>query len=192
MGEDSAKHRTVVALAGRRIDAEAAEEARFPLSNVAGVKEQLLHALAATRPAALVCAAACGADLLALAAAGDLGIKRRIVLPASKAEFRSSSVVDRPGPWAELFDRIVARVEAEGELVLHELGTGDEAYRAGNRAIFEAAQPLGEALEAWLVWDGQPRDEQDLTLHFANEAWTRGVPLRELLTVPRSAALKSR
>lgn len=180
----------VVALAGRRIDAEGADSTRFPLGNVAAVKEQLRKALEATKPAALVCAAACGADLLALSVAGELGIRRRVVLPASKAEFRASSVVDRPGAWGELFDLVVAQVEGEGDLVIHELGAGDEAYRAGNLAIFDAAEEVGDAVEAWIVWNGQPRSEQDITLHFADEAWTRRLPLREILTLPRSAGAK--
>lgn len=175
----------VVALAGRRVDAADATEQRFPAANVPAVKERLRKALADAKATTLVCAAACGVDLLALDAAGELGLRRRIVLPTTKAEFRASSVVDRPGTWGELFDRLIAEVEAKGDLVTHELGSGDEAYRAGNRAILNDAQALGGYLEAWMVWNGQPRNDGDITLHFADEAWTRKLRVRELLTMPR-------
>jgi hypothetical protein len=181
MAHDSAP--PVVALAGRRIDAAGSSEQRFPLEKVAVVKERLRRALDESKPRSLVCAAACGADLTALEVAGELGLRRRIVLPTNRAAFRAASVVDRPGPWGELFDRIVAEVEARQDLVTLELGADDEAYRAGNRAILDAAAELGGAVEAWIVWNGRPRDESDITLHFADEARARRLPLRELLTL---------
>ncbi|HET7538243.1 MAG TPA: hypothetical protein VFK05_00175 [Polyangiaceae bacterium] len=173
----------VVALAGRRIDAEGAEERRFPLENVASVKARLRLAFADAKVRALVCSAACGVDLVALEAAGELGIRRRIVLPTNRAAFRASSVVDRPGAWGELFDRVVAEVAAKQDLVTLELGTGDESYRAANRAILAAAGKLADLPEAWIVWNGSPRDPSDITLHFANEARAQGLSVREFLTV---------
>ena len=175
----------MVALAGRRVDAADATEERFAPKRVDAVKERLKATLASSKATALVCAAACGVDLLALDAAGELGIRRRIVLPTNPEDFRASSVVDRPGAWGNLFDRIVADVKAKGDLVTHELGSGDDAYRAGNQAILNDAQALGGALEAWIVWNGMPRDESDITLHFADEAWKRKLRVRELLTLPR-------
>ncbi len=71
----------IVALAGRRIDAEAAQTASFPLANVARVRQELHDLLVKLKPLALVSSAACGADLLALDEAGALGIRRRVVLP---------------------------------------------------------------------------------------------------------------
>lgn len=166
------------------MDAEGAAEPRFPLGSVGVVEERLRKGLVDAKVELLVCAAACGADLLALKVAGEVGIRRRIVLPKSKSTFRESSVVDRPGDWGALYDRIVGEVEAQGELVVRELGDGDAAYRAGNHAILDAAKAGGEALQAWIVWDGKARDQEDITLHFADEAWTRRLPLRELLTLP--------
>jgi tetratricopeptide (TPR) repeat protein len=177
----------VVALAGRRIDAEGAAEPRFPLEKVATVKERLRLALQEAKVGALVCSAACGVDLIALEAAGELGIRRRIVLPTNVTAFRESSVVDRPGPWGELFDRITTEVAAKQELFTRELGSGDESYRAANRAILAAAAELDGSLEAWIVWNGAPRDTSDITLHFADEAWAKRLRVREFLTVPRTA-----
>ena len=57
---------TVVALAGRRIDAPGADPPRFPPERVPAVRQRLVDMLAAEQAAVLVCSAACGADLVAL------------------------------------------------------------------------------------------------------------------------------
>ena len=54
----------------------------------------LLNASAAT---ILVSSAACGADLIALSEARELGLGLRIILPFARDKFRISSVADRPG-----------------------------------------------------------------------------------------------
>jgi len=174
----------VIALAGRRIDAVNAAEARFPERSVPLVERRLTEAFADSKATTLVCAAACGADLLALAVAGKLGLRRCVVLPADVPTFRASSVVDRPGAWGQLFDVVVAEVEARGDLWVHELGADDEAYRAANRAILDHAQQLGGPVEAWVVWNGRARDGGDITLHFAEEARARKLNVRELSTLP--------
>ena len=81
----------VAALAGRRIDAPDAKEARFPPANVARVRERIAAALREHDVVALVASAACGADLIALDEAAKLGIRRRIVLP-----FRASRSARNP------------------------------------------------------------------------------------------------
>ena len=89
----------IVALAGRRIDKPDADAPRFPLTSVDLVRGRLHHLLSVKKVTTLVCSAACGADLLALAAARDLGIRRRVILPFTRERFRVTSVVDRPGDW---------------------------------------------------------------------------------------------
>ena len=59
-------------LPGRRLDAEGAPE-RFPLQNRAEVEERVRHALEDAGAQIIISSAACGADLLALAGAGDSG-----------------------------------------------------------------------------------------------------------------------
>ena len=88
------------ALAGRRFDAE-----NFAISEVARVEQrlgELLHEEGATM---LVCAAACGADLVALQLARNKGLRWRIVLPFAVEAFRTRSVADRcDQSWSQLFD----------------------------------------------------------------------------------------
>jgi hypothetical protein len=72
---------TVVAFAGRRIDAEGAKAARFPFANVGAVRAAIGASLERIAPYLLIASAACGADLMALQAAASGHIRMRIVLP---------------------------------------------------------------------------------------------------------------
>jgi hypothetical protein len=185
----------IIALAGRRIDAHDAIVSRFPLENSAAVRESIRRLLVERKATVLVCAAACGADLLALDTAGELGIQRRIILPFEKQRFRATSVTDRPGEWGTLFDLIIGEVEASRNLViLNDESEDDTIFAITNRVILNEAQSLarqhphheGEppenAILAVIVWEGQPRGEGDLTADFANEARVRGIPVIEIAT----------
>ncbi len=191
----------IIALAGRRIDAPDMVSPRFPLQHAPMVRERIRALLVEREATGLVCAAACGADLLALAAAGTLGLRRRIVLPFAPDRFRDLSVTDRPGEWGPLFDSIVRQVEAAGDLmVLDDAGEDEVAFTAVNRAILDEALALGhgdahrhrrvvppredpgETVRAVIVWDGKSRGEDDVTAAFAREAGVRGLAVDEVST----------
>ena len=177
----------IIALAGRRVDAINAEEPRFPLQNVEQVSKNVRALLEEHSATAVVCSAACGADLVSLREAGKLRLQRRVVLPFSREKFREGSVVDRPGDWGELYDSILDEVEAKGDLVVLNLAKDDEAYSATNRAILDQAIALGmkrsEPVGATLVWDGASRGKNDYTEAFGSEARKRGLPTYEVSTV---------
>lgn len=182
--------RPVVALAGRRVDPPGADTPRFPPGNVGPVRERLRSFLEARRAAALVCSAACGADLLALEAAEALGLRRRVVLPFAPERFRETSVVDRPGDWGPLYDRVLEAARRAGDIVMLEgAGEGAAAYAAANARILEEALalaggapvPAGAALAA-IVWEGRPRGPDDATQQFAELARGRGLAVEEVLT----------
>ncbi len=185
----------IIALAGRRIDAPDATISRFPLANADAVRERIYAFLMDRKATVLVCSAACGADLLALDAAGELGIQRHIILPFEQNRFRATSVTDRPGGWGTLFDRITREVQAAGNLVILDEGGEDDAiFATTNRVILDEALTLarrtphdkGEqsanSVLAVLVWDGQSRGEGDLTADFADEARARGLTVIEIAT----------
>jgi hypothetical protein len=155
---------------------------------VTAVQERLHRLLVEQQAQAVVCSAACGADLLALEAAGVLGIRRRIVLPYARDSFRATSVVDRPGDWGERFDRILDAVEAMGDLVVLGYTEGEEAaYLATNRAILEQAAILAaqaqQAVGAAVVWDGAGRGADDVTAAFLQEARQRGLTVWPVSTL---------
>jgi hypothetical protein len=178
----------IIALAGRRVEAPDAPKPRFPANQVENVRARLHEFFTSHEVTGLVCAAACGADILALEVAGELGLRRRIVLPFGRAHFRAMSVVDRGGDWGERYDTLIAAVEAQGDLVEFAHDKDDmQTFFTGNLDILNQAQWLagqtGEDLAALIVWDGNSRGADDVTGHFKQEAEARGFGVAEILTL---------
>jgi hypothetical protein len=185
----------IIALAGRRMDAPEAHERRFPLQMKDTVRKRLHDLFVEQSATALVCSGACGADLLALDVAGDLGMHRRMVLPFDCLRFRETSVTDREPAqeWGDLFDRIADELTATHDLItLSSVETGQQAYAAVNRTILDEAfglaqrqQTPGEASRGVLsvaVWEGMTRGAEDLTAALLDEARRRGFKTAEVLT----------
>jgi hypothetical protein len=181
----------IIALSGRRIDAEDVKTARFPLANRGLVRERLGKLFLERSATALVASGACGADLLAMEVAGRLKFRRRMVLPFDKRRFREVSVTDRPGDWGRLFDEITAEIEAAGDLVvLQSSGSDHQGYEAAIRRILDDAQNLAGStpdasipILAAAVWDGKSRGSDDLTAAFMTEARRRAIPVQEVSTL---------
>jgi hypothetical protein len=178
---------SVIAIAGRRSDGDDASLPRFPLASIAAVEQRVHEALVSSGARAIVSSAACGADLIALRAAGQLRLNRRVVLPFDSAQFRASSVIDRPGDWGPVFDSVIADVRAKHELVTLSGERPDEAaYAAANVRILDEAVWLGAAEQAdvlaMLVWEGASRGDDDLTAAFGREAERRGLRVIEIST----------
>jgi hypothetical protein len=176
----------IIALAGRRVDSAEVREPRFPATNVETVRMRIRAILQEKSATALVSSAACGADLIALSEAGQLGLRRRVILPLERGRFRDTSVTDRPGNWGSLYDQILDAVEAAGDLVILPKQLDNEAYSAANRAILDEAVALArtvhEPATAVLVWDGTSRGDDDLTEEFGVEASRRGLVVAEVRT----------
>ncbi len=176
---------TVLAVAGRRIDAEDAEEHRFPAENETVVTARLRDVMVATAARAVVCSAACGADILTLETAAHLGIDRRVVLPFSRRQFRAGSAADRGEEWGRRFDAILDQLPGEHILELN-LQPGDKnAYAAANSRILDeaiawATESNRRAL-AVVVWNGSSRGATDLTDSFRKLALDRNL---EAISVP--------
>lgn len=202
MGKESG---TIVAFAGRRIDATDAETPRFPLTQVDVVQKKIEELFRRDNVKTLICSAACGADLIALRVAQKLGINYRIVLPFSPERFRITSVMDRPWTpewnWGVLFDQVIAIAQGKGELVIVETGENRQtAYQTVNHAILNEAVQQGRIqadastmespqeiheVQAVIAWDGHARGPRDLTLHFAEEARSQGLVVKEILTLQK-------
>jgi hypothetical protein len=178
----------VIALAGRRVDPPNAGEPRLPVENLALVKERIRKVLVEQKATTLVCAAACGSDLLALEAAGELGANRHVVLPFSREAFRRISVTDRPGDWGERYDGVLDEVEQRGQLILLGCSEDDpDAYSIANRAILEHATECAlrqrQSAAAVVVWDLKSRGPGDITESFMKEAKARKLPVIEVSTL---------
>jgi hypothetical protein len=189
---DLKPHHAVIALAGRRIDVPDTKSPRFPLQNVPEVRERLAGLLVSEHAEALVCSAACGADLIALEEAERLGLRRRIVLPFTPKRFRETSVTDRPGDWGPLFDRLIAAAETAGDLVMLQSAGGDDdaAYAAANQVIIGEAEALAKAgvegialrRVAVIVWEGAAREGTDASGGLLALAAQAGFEERSVLT----------
>jgi hypothetical protein len=178
----------VIALAGRRIDATDEQSPRFPLRNVDLVRLRIRVLFEGLCVQSLVCSAGCGADLLALDVAAQLGIRRRVVLPFPVVEFRNASVVDRAGDWAKHYDRALKSVERTEEIVILNRAVDDQkAYADTNRTILDHALFIAGELQsevmAVAVWDCNPRSGNDMTLNFLTAARGMGLRISEVLTL---------
>ena len=134
--------------------------------------------------------------MLALDVAGELGIRRYVVLPSDPASFRASSVVDgltsehQDGfEWGAIFDRILEGVKAQRKTCssAREKAVGQESYLAANLAILDEAARLAalaaEDVLAIVVWDLASRGPDDVTAAFRGEAMSRGVRIEEISTL---------
>jgi len=175
--------RTVIIEAGRRVDAPDAQSPRFRPSKVSEVSRRIRELLHKQNPLAVVCSAACGADLLLLQAAGEMHIEQVVLLLSEPEAFRKSSVTDHPGNWGELYDQVLktARVEILG------LPEGQEGYLETNRKLLDRGQQLAREdrvpAEALVIWNGISRGPDDVTAHFLHEAKSRKMTVLEISTV---------
>ena len=188
LAKAATKGTMIIALAGRRIDAPDAKQARFPSTpeNLETVRTRIRTLLQTEGATVLVCSAACGADLLALSEAARLGLRRRIVLPFDRKKFRKTSVTDRGGDWGPLYDAMIAQVQENGDLLVIQPTADDQAYVETSHAIVEEALSLGRRLQlpvtAAMAWDGKSRGEGDVTAEFGAYARRNGIRVVEVKT----------
>jgi len=194
---------TILACAGRRIDAINASAVRFPLEESDRVGREVETVLRTRRVTLVVSSAACGADLIVLHVAHRLGIRTLVVLPFSPELFRRYSVMDRPSSaawdWGKLYDQVIETVREAGDLkILEGTPEGHLGYQAVNRVLVAEAIAFGKQeskrgsgigpaqVKALIIWDGEPRGPKDLTMHFAEEAGVHGLPVLEIFTLASS------
>jgi hypothetical protein len=175
--------RPVIVEAGRRVDAPEAEAPRFPPSNVSQVSRRIEELLGKQNPQAVVCSAACGADLLLLQAAGEMHIEQVVLLPSEPEAFRKSSVTDRPGDWGKLYDQVLKTARVE----ILKLPEGQEGYLETNLKLLDRGQQIardnGVSAEALVIWNETSRGPDDVTAHFLHAAESRKMKVSQISTV---------
>lgn len=182
----------IVAVAGRRIDAPGAQPPRFPLTRRHRTQQRISAALLRLHATVVVSSAACGADLLTLAAAHALSVHRRIILPYREDWFLADSVTDRPGRWKGLYCALIEEARASGDLVVLNYPRGsDAAFRATNEMIVSEAQRLARresrrdpaaALAGLIIWEGASRGPDDITAHLKERLEQAGAHIEQALT----------
>jgi hypothetical protein len=173
----------VLIAAGRRVDATDATVSRFPASEVAEVRRKIQEFFSQEKPLVVVCSAACGADLIVLDVAASLGVERYVLLPSQPADFRKTSVTDRPGDWGDVYDRVLKTSRVK----VLKLPEGQQGYLETNLKLLDRGQVLGRkystSTEALVVWDKKTRGPDDVTGHFLAQAKLRRIPVIEITTL---------
>jgi hypothetical protein len=131
---------TVTAFAGHMIDAPGRAKPRFPPALEAAVAAAIRDRLARMHRPIVYTSAACGADLIAIEAALELGAEVNVLLPFNRDDFVGTSVaVGGPG-WTERFDAGLARATR--------VIPATEESHLGDDVLFEHAAMLVEGLTA--------------------------------------------
>ena len=126
----------VVAFAGHMIDAPGRALPRFPAALAPLVREAMREQLARLNQPIVYTSAACGADLVFIEAALEVGAEVNVVLPFDRGDFLRSSVAVGGEGWVQRFDAALARV-AHVTMATEESHLGDDV-------LFEHAAMLLE------------------------------------------------
>ena len=178
----------IVALAGRRIDKSGPDTpSRFPAKRERSVREELRALFARVRATVLVASAACGADILAHEVAGELGMRRVLLLPTHPSKFRAASVDDRGSGWGERFDLLLHDITLQGDVRVLRLDASLASYMQLNETLLDVAQGITEQANtsevlAVAAWDGAAYGDDDVTAAFIDAARRRGVTIQEIRT----------
>ena len=100
----------VVAFSGHLIDAPDRPEPRFPAALEPAVAAAIRQYLAGLREPIIYTSAACGADLICIEAALEIGAEVNVVLPFDRDDFVRISVAVGGDGWLRGFDSAMARV----------------------------------------------------------------------------------
>jgi len=126
----------VIAFAGHMIDAPGRSTPRFPAALAPVVEAALRERCARFRQPIVYTSAACGADLIFIEAALDVGAEVNIVLPFERADFARTSVAVGGSAWIERFN---AALERAARVIM----ATDENH-LGDDVLFEHASLLVE------------------------------------------------
>ncbi len=99
----------VLAFAGHMIDAPDRTRPRFPAALEPAVAAALREHLLRLRAPILYTSAACGADLICIEQAQDIGAEVNVVLPFDRRDFVRTSVATGDEGWVARFDRALSR-----------------------------------------------------------------------------------
>lgn len=147
----------VLVFSGHMIDRPERPAPRFPAAAEASVRDAIRTRLAALRPIAAYGSAACGADILCLELARELGAETHIVLPFPAAEFRRASVDFAADNWGDRFERAVAAADSVTITSDHQARGSAATFEYANRVLTGMgvlrAQLLDTELRALVVRD---------------------------------------
>ncbi|MGE5088898.1 MAG: adenylate/guanylate cyclase domain-containing protein [Candidatus Levyibacteriota bacterium] len=128
----------VLVFTGHMVDAHDRSQPRFPAALAPAVDAAIRDRLAGLHEPIVYVSAACGADLLFIEAAQDVGAEVNVVLPFDRDDFLRTSVAIGGGDWVDRFDRALARAS---RVIM-----ATEENHLGDDVLFEYAATLLEGL----------------------------------------------
>ncbi len=130
----------VLAFAGHMVDAPDRATPRFPAALAPAVDAAIRDRLARLHAPIVYTSAACGADLIAIEAALDLGAEVNVLLPFNRDDFLRTSVAVGGDGWPQRFDAALARATR--------VIPATQESHLGDDVLFEHAAMLVEGLAA--------------------------------------------
>lgn len=141
----------VVAFTGHMIDRRDRKAPRFPDEQGPSVEAAARARLGAISPAAVYGSAACGADLICLEVASELGCETHVVLPFPPAAFREASV-DYAGPgWRARFESALARADTVTIASDHRARESTATYEYANLMLTGMARLRAQLLDTGVI-----------------------------------------
>lgn len=141
----------VLAFTGHMIDRRDRTAPRFPAALGPTVEAAVREKLSAIAPAAVYGSAACGADLICLAAAAELGCETHVVLPFPPAAFREASVDYAGRDWSERFEAALARADSVTIASDHRARESTATYEYANLMLTGMARLRAKLLDTHVV-----------------------------------------
>lgn len=121
----------VLVYSGHMLDRPDRRVPRFPPSLEGAVRDRIRERLARLAPVAVYGSAACGADILCLDAARELGCETHVILPFPPDVFRTTSVDFAGGDWGRRFEEALAAADS--------VTIASDHYARGSSATFDYA-----------------------------------------------------
>ena len=174
----------VLVFTGHMVDHHDRASPRFPLGLEPAVRAAIGGALRRIAPLAAYGSAACGADILCLELAQEIGSEIHVVLPFPADEFRRTSVESAPGDWGPRFDRLL---EAAGSVTI-----ASDHRATGSTATFEysnlmmtglarlRAELLDTSLHGLAIWDREATGAPSGSTSLVSLWEQRGMPVQHI------------
>jgi hypothetical protein len=172
----------VVVYTGHMIDTPGRTRRRFAPEMEAAVQAEIRQRMQQLAPVAAYGSAACGADILCLESALELGAELHIVLPFPVESFLATSVeLRKGGRWGERFRHLLTNASEVLVISEHPPDGDVSAYEYTNLIIAGLAklraQMLDTRLQGLAVWDGSDTGDRGGTASVVKLWRDSGVPV---------------
>ena len=175
----------IVVYTGHMIDTPGRADPRFPPELEDAIRDGIRARIEILAPVAVYGSAACGADILCLECAQELGAELHIILPFSAEQFRATSVDLRPeGHWGDRFEKLLEQAKEVLVISQRPPPVGESIFEYSNLIMTGLArlraQMLDTSLHGIAVWDGRPAAGEGGTGSIAALWQDSGIPLEHV------------